>query len=355
MARYLTGMGKLFRKRKNGHHVGNLLFKYQGRDINTGTRESAAGEQFRRKFLAEAVSTPKSTTNLLIDDLLELVQADYHRRRLRTQDRLESRIHQIKRIIGGVRAKRFRCDDVEDYIDEREDQGVSAATINRELETIRRGFRLAKERELLVAIPKVTLLTADNVRDADLTPDEYESLIRVLRQPVRLMTIIGYYIGWRAGRIKTLVWPQVDFDGGLIRPPKSQAHNKWVGAAPIYGEMRNALLVAYADHEKHWPTVDYVLHRTGQPLLTYRAEWERARKLIGRPDLRFHDLKHAAVTNMIEAGIDETRVMAIVGHKTVAMLKRYRIVADRHTIEAGRMLEAYHERVRPTEHKESVH
>jgi integrase len=107
--------------------------------------------------------------------------------------------------------------------------------------------------------------------------------------------------------------------------------------------LRKALLVAYANHEKHWPTVDWVIHRKGEQLITYRKEWERARKEIGCEDLRFHDFRHAAVTKMLEAGIDEARVMAIVGHRTFAMLKRYRIVADRHTVEAGRKLEAWQE------------
>ena len=66
--------------------------------------------------------------------------------------------------------------------------------------------------------------------------------------------------------------------------------------------------------------MQWVLHRAGEPLKTYRAEWERARGVIGRPDLRFHDLRHAAVTNMIEAGIAPSRVMEIVGHKTEAMI-----------------------------------
>jgi integrase len=102
-------------------------------------------------------------------------------------------------------------------------------------------------------------------------------------------------------------------------------------------------LIAYAEHEKNWPAVEWVLHREGRRLLTYRAQWNRARKKIGREDLHLHDLRHAAVTNMLDAGIDESRAMKVVGHKTFAMIKRYRIVAERHVVEAGRKLEAWHE------------
>ena len=49
---------------------------------------------------------------------------------------------------------------------------------------------------------------------------------------------------------------------------------------------------------------------------------------------------------MMESGIDETRAMAIVGHKTLSMIQRYRIVADRHTVAAGKILAVYHEKLR---------
>ena len=192
------------------------------------------------------------------------------------------------------------------------------------------------------------------MRDIDLTPAEYAELIAELREPVRLLAVIAYHIGWRAGRIKMLSWPQVDFESRVIRPPANQAHQKWVGPAPIYGDLEKALLVAQANHEKYWPTVPWVLHRAGERLKTYRAEWERARAVIKRPDLRFHDLRHAAVTNMIEAGIAPSRVMEIVAHKTEAMIQRYMITADRRVREAGRKLEACHDRIKPTEAEETV-
>ena len=48
------------------------------------------------------------------------------------------------------------------------------------------------------------MLTVENVREIDLTPAEYGKLIAELREPVRLLTVIAYHIGWRAGRIRML-------------------------------------------------------------------------------------------------------------------------------------------------------
>lgn len=41
------------------------------------------------------------------------------------------------------------------------------------------------------------------------------------------------------------------------------------------------------------------------------------------PDLRFHDLRHEAISRLVEAGLSDQKVAAISGHKSMQMLKRY--------------------------------
>jgi len=49
----------------------------------------------------------------------------------------------------------------------------------------------------------------------------------------------------------------------------------------------------------------------------------------GERDLRtFHDLRHTFVTNARRAGIDYFRIMAITGHKTMVVFKRYNTVDE---------------------------
>ena len=40
-------------------------------------------------------------------------------------------------------------------------------------------------------------------------------------------------------------------------------------------------------------------------------------------NFRFHDFRHTFVTNMRRAGKQDRSIMAITGHKTMAMLRRY--------------------------------
>ena len=43
-------------------------------------------------------------------------------------------------------------------------------------------------------------------------------------------------------------------------------------------------------------------------------------------DFVFHDLRHCAVTNLADAGVDTELIMKIVGHSSVEMFLRYRTV-----------------------------
>jgi integrase len=55
----------------------------------------------------------------------------------------------------------------------------------------------------------------------------------------------------------------------------------------------------------------------------FTEAWEQARERAGLADLRFHDLRHEAVSRLVEAGLSDQEVSAISGHKSMQMLKRY--------------------------------
>ena len=49
----------------------------------------------------------------------------------------------------------------------------------------------------------------------------------------------------------------------------------------------------------------------------------KAREAIGRPDLHFHDIRHACASAMIQDGVDLHTVGAVLGHRSSASTKRY--------------------------------
>ena len=56
---------------------------------------------------------------------------------------------------------------------------------------------------------------------------------------------------------------------------------------------------------------------------TFAKVWNGIKTSLGLGDLHFHDLRHEAVSRLVEAGFSDQEVSAISGHKSMQMLKRY--------------------------------
>ncbi len=54
-----------------------------------------------------------------------------------------------------------------------------------------------------------------------------------------------------------------------------------------------------------------------------KTAFKTACRNAGLPDLHFHGLRHTFVTRKVREGWDYKRIMAITGHKTFAVFRRY--------------------------------
>lgn len=69
-----------------------------------------------------------------------------------------------------------------------------------------------------------------------------------------------------------------------------------------------------------------VFHKDERKLNHTYREMNRLCKEQGINDFIFHDLRHCAVTNLADAGVDTETIMKIVGHSSVEMFLRYRTI-----------------------------
>jgi integrase len=59
------------------------------------------------------------------------------------------------------------------------------------------------------------------------------------------------------------------------------------------------------------------------PKITIQRAWERARAATGLEDVHFHDLRHSAASEMVNAGVDLYTVGAVLGHRDPRSTQRY--------------------------------
>ena len=59
--------------------------------------------------------------------------------------------------------------------------------------------------------------------------------------------------------------------------------------------------------------------------------WEKALREAQVKDFRFHDLRHTAASYLAMNGASLAEIAEILGHKTLAMVKRYAHFCETHT------------------------
>jgi integrase len=61
-----------------------------------------------------------------------------------------------------------------------------------------------------------------------------------------------------------------------------------------------------------------------RPISSWRGSWEKLRTAAGLPDLRMYDLRHHAITLLLEdEDVSERTVIELAGHVSRQMLERY--------------------------------
>lgn len=136
---------------------------------------------------------------------------------------------------------------------------------------------------------------------------------------------IALETGMRSSEITTLRKVQVDLDRRIVRLIETK--NTQPRTVPL------TLLAAEVFHQAMAnPTrpVETDLIFFGEPgkdgqrrAYNFNKAWIKIKAEIGLKDLRFHDLRHEAVSRFVEAGLSDQKVAAISGHKSMQMLRRY--------------------------------
>jgi integrase len=148
-----------------------------------------------------------------LDDLV----SDYRLRRVKSLGSALSHIKPVRDHFGDWRALDINFRAIEAYITKRREEKKSNATINRELELLRRALRLAHDRQLLPSIPKVRALTENNTRQGFFERPDLEAVVAALPDNLQDFTRFAYLTGWRKGEIISLKWTDVDRDAGALR------------------------------------------------------------------------------------------------------------------------------------------
>jgi integrase len=238
--------------------------------------------------------------------------------------------------LGDIKASKLTTVQVKQYISDRLKK-VQPGTVNRELGMLHRAFQLGYQHDppLVVRVPHFPKLPEGEPRKGFLKPELYQKLLLELPEELRLLFVIAYHVGLRKGALLRIKWTQVDLKASCIwMDGKRENRKPEPVAVPIYGDMAKFISLQPRGSE-------YVFARGATPIRCFRASWDRACTAAGVPDLLFHDLRRTAVRNLRRAGVAESVIMKITGHRTRGVFDRYNITDQTDTQEAGRMAEQF--------------
>jgi integrase len=291
----------------------------------------------------------EASAKVKIADLLPLIKADYRQQGLKDFDHVQGRWNNhLRHHFGNIVAGELSTDDINDYIDSRDDEGDGAGTINRELSIVRRMLKLGQRTKppKVRSVPYFPKLAEPKARQGFLSDAIYDKLAQeCLREGLWLrgMFAVGCNFGWRKNEIITLLVGQLDFAGRAIRLDPGTTKNDEGRVIRMSAEVYQ-LLSACAEGKS--PN-DYVFTRDdGQRIRDFRTAWSNACQRAGCPGLLFHDLRRTAARNLRRLGVSEGVIMKIGGWKTADVFRRYDIVDESDLADAARRLDEKRERER---------
>ena len=169
------------------------------------------------------------------------------------------------------------------------------------------------------------------------TLDDLIALVDAMPAKYRMMVLLAAWCALRIGELTELRRRDIDLKAGVIHVTRGVV---WVDSKPVVGTPKSDagerdvaipphLLPMLKEHlgtHAQWGR-DGLLFPSPQGVQlttsTVYASWWPARRKAGRPDLRFHDLRHTGAVLAAATGATLAELMDRLGHSTPGAAMRY--------------------------------
>ncbi len=208
----------------------------------------------------------------------------------------------------------------------------SAATVNRYLALLSHACTTAvREWEWMESNPlrRVKRLKEPPGRVRYLNDGERNRLLAAVKASdypyLNVITLIAITTGARRGEIFGLRWRDIDLTArrAVLHKTKNSERRSLTLVGPVVDELKK--------HRKiRSLTNDYLFTPNGGRSFEFRNAWNKALQDAEITDFRFHDLRHCCASYLAMNGATTAEIAAVLGHKTLAMVKRYSHLSDEH-------------------------
>ena len=265
----------------------------------------------------------------------------------------------LKLGFGSTRLSQIDADGIREYVARRSagelflrKSTASPRAINMEVSLLKRLLKRAKRLHLIA--DEIKPLPEHNDIGRALSLDEKLRLTRAASfrpgwDNARLAMTLSINTTMRSGEVRSLRWRDVDLMDACVTirrsGTKTDAGERVIplnaDAKQAILELRQRTMNLFGEVSQDW----YLFPRVkglekpdpSRPMKTWRAAWLALTKAAGLDHLRFHDLRHHAVSELAEGQASDQTIKAIAGHVSQRMLEHYshvRMDAKRRALDA---------------------
>jgi integrase len=281
---------------------------------------TAFAERFREEMKSRHAKKPKTVTYYTnsLDRLLEFAPFQ--------QARLD---HVDEEMIAAYIAKRRKAK-------KRGGKTILVATVNRELEVLRRLVRIAAEWKVIQRVPKISREKGEVGRERILNHAEEAAYLAVAKQPLRDIATAIADGGFRPEEIFRARWEQTHFD------PAGKAQYGWIHNP--YGKTKYAkrnvsmtgrvrALLEMRHEEQGRPSEGWVFPAETASGHVDSLKSQHAQALedsgLALPKgsllepLVLYSFRHTMLTRLGESGVDAFAIQKIAGHSSILTSQKY--------------------------------
>ena len=228
-----------------------------------------------------------------------------------------SRLRCLQHYLGSCQIKDLSATRIASFRDLRLEVGRSNATVVRDLQTLSKLLRIAgNEWNYYLPMNPVSQVDKPKIttyRIRRISKLEEQILLQHSKSDMHAMIIFAIETAMRLGEIMQLQWTDIKDNVAILRNTKN-CESRYVPLTDRAIELLKSL--SRSIHEDrifhHWKTVS-----------GFESSWQKFKKRQGLIDLRFHDLRHEAISRMFEKGLNHMEVSSISGHKSLLTLRKY--------------------------------
>ena len=230
--------------------------------------------------------------------------------------------------IGELDLETVHTGTLQSFIEERQEGGVKAKTINGELAVVRRILNLAASEWIdeygktwLLHAPKIKLLSATDERmPYPISWDEQKLLFQELPDHMKNMCLFKVNTGCRDQEVCGLRWEWEKQVMGttVFVIPAHAVKNRHERLVVLNHVAKSIVETVRGQHS------EYVFSRNGHRIARLNTTaWQNARERVGLKHVRVHDLKHTFGRRLRAAGVSFEDRQDLLGHISARITTHY--------------------------------